>query len=123
MAAVTRRALQRLRCRLDDVLPIDGLTTHYPDRQGRALLNVDLSQTTPSSAGKQPPAAGARETSWASESQPSSRANDRRGATQLHKLLTQHTPHDVLACVAGLLMRATDCSSPPSPHRCRRGTR
>ncbi|WP_234389956.1 hypothetical protein [Streptomyces sp. MMG1533] len=33
-------ALHRPRRRLDTVLPIDGLTTHYLDRQGRVLLNV-----------------------------------------------------------------------------------
>ncbi|MGB8938880.1 MAG: hypothetical protein WCD21_01355, partial [Streptomyces sp.] len=37
------RALHRLRRRLGTVLPIDVLTTHYPDRRGRVLLNVVLS--------------------------------------------------------------------------------
>ncbi|WP_349636910.1 DUF6083 domain-containing protein [Streptomyces mirabilis] len=44
------RALRALRRRLDAVLPIDVLTTHYPDRQGRVLLKRALSRTarTPS---------------------------------------------------------------------------
>ncbi|MFM9552639.1 hypothetical protein ACKI19_10120 [Streptomyces caniscabiei] len=37
------RALRALRRRLDAVLPIDVLTTHYPDRQGCVLLNFALS--------------------------------------------------------------------------------
>jgi hypothetical protein len=34
-----------LRRRLDALLPIDVLTTHYPDRRGRVLLNVALPHT------------------------------------------------------------------------------
>ncbi|NUK06841.1 hypothetical protein HRW23_08700 [Streptomyces lunaelactis] len=39
------RALRVLRHRLDALLPIDVLTTHYPDRQGCVLLNFALSHT------------------------------------------------------------------------------
>jgi hypothetical protein len=43
------RALQRLRRRLDETLPVDVITTHYPDAHGQVLLNIDF-----------PPAAYAR---------------------------------------------------------------
>lgn len=36
------RAAHRLRRRLKDRLPIDVITTHYPDANGQILLNVDL---------------------------------------------------------------------------------
>lgn len=39
------RALRVLRHRLDALLPIDVLTTHYPDRQGCVLLNFALSHS------------------------------------------------------------------------------
>ncbi|MFJ4633402.1 hypothetical protein [Streptomyces sp. NPDC088847] len=35
-------ALHGLRRRLDALLPIDVLSTHYPDRHGQVLLNVAL---------------------------------------------------------------------------------
>ncbi|MEU6071069.1 hypothetical protein ABZ864_43160 [Streptomyces sp. NPDC047082] len=34
------RAARRLRRRLEDRLPIDVITTHYPDASGQVLLNV-----------------------------------------------------------------------------------
>ncbi|MEU6807725.1 hypothetical protein ABZ920_01605 [Streptomyces sp. NPDC046831] len=36
------RAAHRLRQRLEDRLPIDVITTHYPDANGQVLLNVAL---------------------------------------------------------------------------------
>ncbi|MFF4467438.1 hypothetical protein ACWC4A_19105 [Streptomyces mirabilis] len=39
------RALRALRCRLDGVVPIDVLTTHFPDRQDCVLLDFALSHT------------------------------------------------------------------------------
>lgn len=36
------RAAHRLRRRLKDRLPIDVITTHYPDASGQVLLNVTL---------------------------------------------------------------------------------
>jgi hypothetical protein len=39
-AKTPRRALRRLRHRLGDRLPIDVITTHYPDADHHVLLNV-----------------------------------------------------------------------------------
>ncbi|MFG3371071.1 hypothetical protein ACGF0K_39880 [Streptomyces sp. NPDC048156] len=36
------RALHRVRRRLREALPIDVITTHYPDSSGHALLNITL---------------------------------------------------------------------------------
>lgn len=41
-----RRAAHRLRRRLGTHLPIDVITTHYPDTHGQVLLNVRVSPTT-----------------------------------------------------------------------------
>ncbi|GHH30160.1 hypothetical protein ABT384_42740 [Streptomyces lanatus] len=40
------RAIHRLRRRLTSQLPIDVITTHYPDAYGHVLLNVALSPDT-----------------------------------------------------------------------------
>ncbi|MGW1950994.1 hypothetical protein ACWCRC_42965, partial [Streptomyces sp. NPDC001940] len=37
------RALHRVRRRLDETLPVDAITTHYPDSSGHVLLNITLS--------------------------------------------------------------------------------
>ncbi|WP_351237434.1 hypothetical protein [Streptomyces sp. NPDC002133] len=39
-AKTPRRALTRLRHAFDDVLPVDIITTHYPDVHGKITLNV-----------------------------------------------------------------------------------
>ncbi|MDO0935224.1 hypothetical protein QQY66_27450 [Streptomyces sp. DG2A-72] len=54
------RALHRLRRRLDSVLPIDVLSTHYPDRHGRVLLNVVLSRSANAQIRQEAAASGAR---------------------------------------------------------------
>lgn len=41
-AKTPHRALHRARRDLDSLLPIDTLTTHYPDANGQVLLNVDF---------------------------------------------------------------------------------
>ncbi|MER7202834.1 hypothetical protein CG723_40870 [Streptomyces sp. CB01635] len=37
------RALHRVRGRLREALPVDVITTHYPDSSGHVLLNITLS--------------------------------------------------------------------------------
>ncbi|WP_308457387.1 hypothetical protein [Streptomyces sp. SM10] len=39
-AKTPHRALHRLRRRLDPLLPIDVISTHYPDPQNHTLLNI-----------------------------------------------------------------------------------
>ena len=41
-ADTPHRAARRLRWRLSDRLPIDAITTHYPDAEHKVLLNVAL---------------------------------------------------------------------------------
>ncbi|MFE2992358.1 hypothetical protein [Streptomyces sp. NPDC059262] len=36
------RALHRVRRRIGDALPVDVITTHYPDSSGHVLLNITL---------------------------------------------------------------------------------
>ncbi|MET8205897.1 hypothetical protein ABZT51_07575 [Streptomyces sp. NPDC005373] len=40
------QGLNRLRRRLDESLPIDVITTHYPDPGGQVLLNITFPPTT-----------------------------------------------------------------------------
>ncbi|MGW8569795.1 hypothetical protein [Streptomyces niveus] len=42
-AANADQALNRARRRLKGLLPLDALTTHYPDREGQVLLSVAFS--------------------------------------------------------------------------------
>ncbi|MFD5124128.1 hypothetical protein [Streptomyces sp. NPDC058385] len=41
-AKTPARALHRVRRRLDEALPVDVITTHYPDSGGHVLLNITL---------------------------------------------------------------------------------
>lgn len=125
------RALHRLRRRLDDVLPIDVLTTYYPDRDGRVLLNVGLPQDLHALIRREAAASGRRPRDVLGERITTGLARERRERrhrleSQLQGLLAQHTPQDVLACAAALLASTPDCVNPPSPRRsprCHRGTR
>jgi len=125
------RALHRLRRRLDTVLPIDVLSTHYPDGQGRVLLNVDLGREADAAIRREAAASGRRPRDVLGERISIRLARERRERrhhleSQLHRLLARHTPQDVLAGAAALLAGASECVSPPSPRRsprCRRGTR
>nr|WSY56285.1 hypothetical protein OG999_43160 [Streptomyces sp. NBC_00886] len=104
------RALQRLRRRLDTVLPIDVLTTHYPDRHGHVLLNVVLSRRADTGIRREAAAMGRhpgdllaeRITDGLARSQ---RQRHHRLESQLQRLLTHHTPEEVLACAAGRLLQ------------------
>lgn len=48
----TRRAAHSLRRRLGTHLPIDVITTHYPDTHGQVLLNVCLPPATQAALGR-----------------------------------------------------------------------
>jgi hypothetical protein len=104
------RALQRLRCRLDTVLPIDVLTTHYPDRHGRVLLNVVLSRRADTQIRREAATLGRRPGDVLAERitaglTRSQRQRHHRLESQLQQLLTHHTPEEVLACAAGRLLQ------------------
>ncbi|MFF0086629.1 hypothetical protein ACFYR1_44165 [Streptomyces canus] len=125
------RALHRLRRRLDTLMPIDVLSTHYPDRHGRVLLNVALGRDGDAAIRREAAASGRRPRDVLGERIITTLTRERRARrhslkSQLSALLAEHTPEDVLACAAALLAKAPDCVSPPSQRRsprCRRGTR
>ncbi|MGX2992712.1 hypothetical protein JNUCC64_00210 [Streptomyces sp. JNUCC 64] len=101
-------ALHALRRRLGTRLPIDVLTTHYPDRHGQVLLNVALDHTADRALrqaatvlGQRPQDLLRRRVTAALAREDQERA--RRLEVRLESLLAHHTPEDVLACVAGLL--------------------
>ncbi|MDT0479758.1 hypothetical protein [Streptomyces doebereineriae] len=105
------RALHRLRRRLDSLLPIDVLSTHYPDRHGRVLLNVVLSRRAHAQIRQEAAASGAhagevlreRITARLAREQ---RERHQRLESQLRRLVTHRTPEEVLACAAGHLLQA-----------------
>ncbi|MFE6621074.1 hypothetical protein [Streptomyces sp. NPDC057740] len=104
------RALQRLRRRLDTVLPIDVLTTHYPDRHGHVLLNVVLSRRADTRIRREAAELGRRPGDVLAERitadlTRSQRQRHHRLESQLQQLLTHHTPEEVLAYAAGRLLQ------------------
>jgi hypothetical protein len=104
------RAMHRLRCRLDTVLPIDVLTTHYPDRHGHVLLNVVLSRRADTQIRREAATLGLRPGDVLTERITAGLARRQRQRhhrleSQLQRLLTHHTPEEVLACAAGRLLQ------------------
>ncbi|MER5430470.1 hypothetical protein [Streptomyces sp. NPDC002588] len=104
------RALHRLRRRLDTVLPIDVLTTHYPDRQGHVLLNVAFSRRADAQIREEAAALGQRAGDVLAERITAYLAHEQRQrrhrlASQIQRLLTHHSPEEVLACAAGRLLQ------------------
>ncbi|MGQ4332385.1 hypothetical protein [Streptomyces hayashii] len=105
------RALHRLRRRLDTVLPIDVLTTHYPDHHGHVLLNVALNRQADAQIRQEAAALGRRAGDILAERITAGLAHEQRQRrhrleSQMQRLLTHHTPEEVLACTAGRLLRA-----------------
>ncbi|MDQ0831429.1 hypothetical protein QF032_003273 [Streptomyces achromogenes] len=104
------RALRSLRHDLDRLLPIDVLTTHYPDHSGKVLLNLALPETTCSAIRE---AAAARRQKPAdflgravvAALERNEKARTRQLAGQLESLLVHHAPDEVLACTARALLR------------------
>ncbi|MCX4759712.1 hypothetical protein OG562_01660 [Streptomyces sp. NBC_01275] len=97
------RALQTLRRRLDGLLPIDVLTTHYPDRQGCVRLNFALSHAARTTIRQAAAACGQRPRDFdAVARHKEDRA--RRLTTQMEELLTQHTPEELMLCAADSLL-------------------
>ncbi|MFE2716941.1 hypothetical protein ACFXKI_34520 [Streptomyces mirabilis] len=100
-------ALHALRRRLDALLPIDVLSTHYPNRHGQILLNVALGHTADRAlrrdaavVGQRPQDVLRRRATAALTREEQERA--RQLENRLENLLAHHTPDEVLACVAGL---------------------
>lgn len=112
------RALRSLRHVLDRLLPIDVLTTHYPDQSGKVLLNLVLPRATRSAvreaaaARRQKPADFLGRTLVAALER-HERDRTRQLTGQLESLLVDHAPEEVLACAARALLRSRH---PASPH-------
>ncbi|MDH6629891.1 hypothetical protein M2271_007740 [Streptomyces sp. LBL] len=101
-------ALHTLRRRLDALLPIDVLTTHYPDRRGRVMLNVALPHTADQALRQAAAATGQRPQDVLRRRVSEALARDEQDrarllTTRLEGLLAHHTPEKVLTSVASLL--------------------
>ncbi|MFJ5282000.1 hypothetical protein [Streptomyces parvulus] len=101
-------SLHALRRRLGARLPVDVLTTHYPDRHGRILLNVPLSQATDTALHQAAAALGKRPEDVLGQRVTDALAQDsqrraRQLQARLENVLADHTPDEVLICVADLL--------------------
>ncbi|MFD6327022.1 hypothetical protein ACFWOL_30205 [Streptomyces sp. NPDC058442] len=75
------RAAHRLRRRLTDRLPLDVITTHYPDASGQVLLNLAL-----------PPAA---HTALQATALQTGQKPERLLERAVHRALAGHTEHEV----------------------------
>lgn len=108
-AKTSRRALQTLRRRLDGVLPIDVLTTHYPDRQGCVVMNFALSHAARTTIRQAAAACGQRPRDFLrlTVADVMARHKEDRArelTAQMEELLAQHTPEELLLCAAGSLL-------------------
>lgn len=109
-AKTPSRALQSLRRRLQHLLPIDVLTTHYPDQHGQVLLNLELSRTARAAIHRAATASGQRPGDFVGRSVTAAldrneRERSRQLTAQLEGLLARHSSEDLLACTARILLR------------------
>ena len=103
------RALRQLRRRLDALLPIDVLTTHYPDHRGQVRLNVAFSHAAHTAIRRAAATRGQRPQDFLSQSVTAAvarheRERAQRLTAQLEGLLAHHTAEEVLACTASTLL-------------------
>ncbi|MET7453590.1 hypothetical protein ABZT03_17220 [Streptomyces sp. NPDC005574] len=119
------RALRVLRRRLDAILPIDVLTTHHPDKKGRVLLNVTLSPAARTTIHRAAAARDQRPRDFLSQAVTSAvvRHGEERArhlTARLEELLVEHTPEELLLCVANAFRSHPhgrprgECASAPS---------
>ncbi|MEV6380684.1 hypothetical protein AB0M31_14825 [Streptomyces sp. NPDC051773] len=120
------RALRTLRRQLDAVLPIDVLTTHYPDREGCVLLNFALSHHARATIGRAAEACGQRPRDFLRQTVTDAVAQHkedrvRRLMTRFEGMLALHSPEELLACAASTFLshdnrlpsgRSQSCSTP-----------
>nr|WP_206439427.1 hypothetical protein [Streptomyces scabichelini] len=114
------RALRVLRHQLGGRLPIDILTTHYPDEHGQILLNVALSTTAHRTIRKSAAAQGQRPRDFLRERLTAAVAQSeqeraRRLIAQLQDLLVEYTAEELLTCAASTLLSAHRSRSPSAP--------
>ncbi|MFL1897605.1 hypothetical protein ACJWDR_44735 [Streptomyces tauricus] len=101
-------ALHLLRRQLGSRLPVDVLSTHYPDQHGQVLLNVALDRTAGRALRRDAAARGQHPGDVLRQHVTISLAREeerraRRLKERLAPLLTDHTPEEVLAGAAALL--------------------
>ncbi|MFE1880171.1 hypothetical protein [Streptomyces diastatochromogenes] len=118
------RALRAVRHRLNAALPIDVVTTHYPDRQGCVLVNFALSHEARTIIHRAAAAGGQRPRDFLSQTVTDAVARHqeeraRRLTTHLNGLLDQHTAEELLLGAASMLLSLRTClpsskSSSPS---------
>ncbi|MEU0107607.1 hypothetical protein ABZ313_19870 [Streptomyces sp. NPDC006251] len=104
------RALHQLRRRLETSLPLDVLTTHYPDQDGHILLNVVLGRCADAEIRRAAAASGRCPRDVLGERITASLAQHQRQRrhrlkSQIQHLLTDHTPEEVVAYAASHLLR------------------
>lgn len=110
------RALRSLRRRLHHLLPIDVLTTHYPDQHGQVLLNLEFSPTARAAIGQAAAARGQWPGDFVGQSvtaalERNERERSRQLTAQLEDLLALHSSEDVLACTAHVLLHRRGSAS------------
>ncbi|GCB52417.1 hypothetical protein [Streptomyces sp. NL15-2K] len=110
------RALRSLRAELDRLLPIDVLTTHYPDQSGRVLLNLFLPPDTWSAVRRDAAAQGQKPGDVLGRAvvaalEREQRERVRQLSARLESLLVHHAPEDVLACAARALLHSRPTAS------------
>ncbi|MFJ9005524.1 hypothetical protein [Streptomyces canus] len=108
-------ALRSLRHELDRLLPIDALTTHYPDASGQAQLNIAFTRAMHSVISQAATARGQEPADFLARAvveavQRDEQARTRHLTAQLQNLLVHHTPEAVLVCAARVLL---DHQRPP----------
>ncbi|MGW6890329.1 hypothetical protein [Streptomyces chartreusis] len=114
------RTLHALRRRLGTRLPIDYLTTHYPDRYQQVLLNIDLDATVHEALCREAAALGLRPQELLGRRLRAAVARDsreraRRLEEQLGSVLAHYTPEEVLSGVARRLGSQQRHCTPPAP--------
>ncbi|MFJ9591055.1 hypothetical protein [Streptomyces acidicola] len=102
-------ALHLLKRRLGSRLPIDVLSTHYPDRHGQVRLNVAFSRKAEAVIRRAAAASGQRPKQFVRQSVTTAVARQEQERLQLlevrfESLLAHHTPEEVLACAATALL-------------------
>ncbi|MFF9127963.1 hypothetical protein ACF09J_32705 [Streptomyces sp. NPDC014889] len=101
-------ALHVLGHQLGSRLPIDILTTHYPDRHGQVLLNIALSRSVDTALRRRAAVLAQRPQDVLSQCVTADLARreqerTRRLEDRLESLLAHHTLEEVLVCAARAL--------------------
>lgn len=102
-------ALRTVRLRLDALLPIDILSTHYPDHRGQVRLNVTLDHAARTAVCRAAATRGQRPQDFLSQSVAAAvarheRERAQRLTAQLEELHAHYSAEEVLICAASSLL-------------------